>query len=1217
ELRRYEYSPLFQIQKWSGFPAHQPLFENVLAFENYPISEAVVESGQKIGSSDVRSYSRTNYPLLAAVIPASRIWLKMVFDGGLYSEEAAGRMLGHWRRILENLAEGPDRPLHGIGMLSAPERHQLLVEWNDTGLNYPRQKVIADVFRQQAGQRPDSVALVFADRQLSYAELERRSAGLASVLASLLAGRRFGPEPLVGLLTERSPEMIIGLLGILRSGAAYLPFDPGYPRERLSFMLADSKAAAVLCSEGLQDRLPAGLKIRTLLLGETCSAALPQGQGVVCRPVHPESLAYVMYTSGSTGLPKGVGITQRGVLGLLAASFWVPFNPDQTVMQLAPISFDHSGFQIWGCLLNGGRLVLFASRKVSLQGLGRAVEQYGVTVLTMFSLLFQQMVEEQLPVLRRLSMLSSGGDVLPPSHARRALEGGVARLANHYGPTECTVQVCCQVFREPGQWRSVPIGPPIANSQVFVLDRNGKLTPMGVVGELCLGGDGLARCYLGSAARTAQGFVPNRFGRGARFYRSGDLARWLLPGTIEFLGRFDRQVKIRGFRVEPGEVESLLCGHQLVERAVVEVRGKGAHRRLAAFVVFKKDAAAGNQLETLRDFLKQRLPEYMLPSALVALQAMPCMSSGKIDRRALPQDTPSEAAAGEGHQQPVTPTEELLAGIWCQVLEREKVGRGDDFFQLGGHSLLATQAVSRIRRAFDVELPLRELFEAPTLKQLARRIEDYRRQGSVPAAAAPAGGVREGEAPLSFAQRRMWFLQQIEPGSSSYNVPRNFRLTGRLKVAALRAGLDEIVRRHEVLRTAFPARDGKPVQFIRPPSAFPFPMVDLEGCGENRAPKELLRLASEEAMRPFDLETGPMLRACLVRLGRREHAVLATLHHIVTDAWSAGVLVKELTTLYEAFASGLPSPLAPLSIQYADFARHQRSRLNEEVVQQQISYWKRQLRGVAESLPLPTDRPRPEVLSGLGESLSFEFPEELLQSLQQLSRDQDVTLFMTLMTAYQTLLYWLSGRQDIHVATPIANRTIAETEGLIGYFINTLVLRMRFSKEVSFAGHLRRLRETALGAYANQDLPFDQLVDVLKIKRSLSRQPLSQVMFTFQNAPTSVMRMPGLTLRSLGDEDATAKRDLTLLMWVQGSQLAGLWIYSTDLYDASTAAALSRRFQGLLESVSSHSEISLQELRRKQPGAAKKTGRSSRLEKLKAITSGRARSSPANKEKQR
>ncbi len=1088
----------------------------------------------------------------------------------LFDATTARRMLEHLAVLLAGVVEDPGRRVSELPLLAAAERGQLLVEWNDTRVAERGEGLLLhQLFEAQARRSPGAVALVYEGEELSYAELERR----AERLAALLRGMGVGPESLVGICAERSFELVVGLLGILKAGGAYVPLDPELPPLRLAFHLDDARPAALLTQQRLLALLP-GERPATL-----CLDALPAGEGdgaPAPAPAGDEALAYVIYTSGSTGAPKGAMNTHRAIRNRLV---WMQetyrLDAGERVLQKTPFSFDVSVWELFWPLLTGARLVLArpgGHRDPAY--LARLIAEQRVTTLHFVPSMLQAFLEAaDLDLCGSVRRVIASGEALPVELRDRSLARWGAELHNLYGPTEAAVDVTSWACRRGDARPLVPIGRPIANLRLHLVDETLQPVPIGVPGELLIGGVGLARGYHGRPELTAERFVPSPWaGRleepGARLYRTGDLARHLADGSVQYLGRLDHQVKVRGFRIELGEIEAALGGHPGVRESAVAAREDGAGGRLAAYVVPAGEGApsAGE----LRAFLAERLPEHMVPSAFVLLDALPLSANGKLDRRALPEPGPEpgedDAAAGDA---PRTAAEELLAGIWCEVLRRERVRSGDHFFDLGGHSLLAAQVVSRVRLAFGLELPLRVLFQAPRLDRLAAAIEALRAGGEARAVppVVPVPRCAGLPLPLSFAQERLWFLDRLEPGSTAYHLATALRLAGRLDVAALSATLAEIVHRHEALRTTFAAPDqGEPVQVIAPAGLWRLPLVDLSRLPPAAAEAESRRLARAERRRPFDLQRGPLFRVALVRVAAAEHVLFASLHHIVGDGWSLGVVTGEIQALYDALAARprVPPRLADLPIQYADFAAWQRRWLSGDVLAAQTAYWRTALAGAPPVLELPADRPRPPVPSQRGARAAVALAPELVRALGALSRRQGVTLFMTLLAGFQALLQRYSGQADVVVGSPIAGRHRGETERLIGLFVNTLVLRADLADDPSLVELLARVRETALGAYAHQDLPFEKLVEELAPERSLARTPLFQVMFVLQTAPAPRFALSGLEVSRYDMGAAAAKFDLTLSLAAEGQGLEGWLEYAPDLFDATTVERLLAHLSALL-----------------------------------------------------
>ncbi|WP_445246414.1 amino acid adenylation domain-containing protein, partial [Microcoleus sp. OTE_8_concoct_300] len=885
ELRQYEYSSLVQVQGWSDVPRGLPLFESIVVFENYPIDASLQKQGGSLEFRNVRSFERTNYPLTLVALPGAQLSLQLSYDCRRFEVATISRMLRHLPTLLEGMVVNPGQRLNNLPLLTQQELHTLLVEWNDTLVDYPKHLCIHQLFEAQVEQTPEAVAVVFEDKQLTYGELNRCANQVAHHLRSL--GVR--PDVLVGICVERSLEMVIGLLGILKAGGAYVPLDPHYPSERLTFMLEDSQAPVLLTQQHIVVRLPRS-RTHVVYLDVDSEAIALQGQSNPTTNVTGNNLAYAIYTSGSTGKPKGVQILHSALVNFLTSMRRCPGLTDQdTLLSVTTLSFDIAALELFLPLSVGARLVIL-SRSVATDGtqLLERLNNCGATVMQATPATWRLLLAVGWSGSHQMKILC-GGEALSRELANQLLEKG-ASLWNLYGPTETTIW--STIYKVDNTDGTVDLGRPIANTQIYLLDEHLQPVPVGVPGELYIGGAGLARGYLNRPELTAQKFIVNPWSQdpNARLYKTGDLARYQSDGNIEYLGRMDHQVKMRGFRIELGEIEAVLSQHPVVQQSVAIVREDiPGNQQLVAYLITHKEQAPPNASE-LRNFLKQQLPEYMAPSAFVTLDSLPLTPNGKIDRRALPAPDTSRPFGEKGYVAPQTPVEEMLARIWAQVLAVKEVSIHDNFFDLGGHSLLATQLISRVRDTFNVEFPLRGLFDSPTVASLSERLEELRRaqQGLVAPPLLPVS--REGELLLSFAQARLWFLEQLEPGSWAYNIPAAVRLTGSLHVAALKQSLQEIVLRHEALRTTFAIVSGEPIQVIAPVLALALQLVDLRDLPEATQEAQVKRLATESAQQPFDLAMGPLLRAKLLHLGEAEHVLLLTMHHIVSDGWSIGVL---------------------------------------------------------------------------------------------------------------------------------------------------------------------------------------------------------------------------------------------------------------------------------------------------------------------------------------
>jgi amino acid adenylation domain-containing protein len=1262
------------------------LFSVLLVEQNAPLDGAAM-GDITLAPRDLRTRTAKFDLSLSAWRVASRLHIGFDYATDLFDAATVQRWAAQFARLLAALVADPGRRLTALPVLEAAERHQVAVEWNDTLATLPHELCVHHLVERQARRRPERLALAAGAESLSYGELDRRAERLAGLL------RRLGvrPDAIVGLCAERSLEMVVAMLATLKAGGAYLPLDPTHPRRRLEREIAAAGAVCVLTQQRLVERLPSTVRLVVLSPGgfaavpeeptapaaskETTaptgmpapatlkapaeilvSTAAVESTAPTAPSAHPEppknaaawsagpsSLAYVNYTSGSTGEPKGVGVPHRGVVRLVVeGSGAARFGADEVFLQLAPIAFDLATFEVWGALAHGATLAIMPPGTPTLDGLAAELARQQVTILWLTAGLFHQMVEERLDGLRGVRQLLAGGEVLSPPHMRRAVEAlPSCCLINGYGPTENTTFTSCFPVVASRLGRTVPIGRPIGNTRAHVLDAWLQPVPIGVAGELCAGGAGLARGYLGRPDLTAEKFVPDPLGAsvgepGGRLYLTGDLARCLADGTLEFLGRRDAQLKLRGFRIEPAEIEAALSEHPAIAAAAVLLHQDGSgERRLVAYLAATVEEAGVPAAAELRRFLAERLPDPMVPAFYVTLPALPLTANGKVDRQALAKLAPAQPDAAPGRA-PATPTERRLAAVWCDVLrlpatpatpetpatsetpetpatpDTPAITAEADFFALGGHSLLGTRLLSRVRDEFHVELQLRALFEHPTIAALAAEIDrtlpaeraaparpalrsgqsaepaalSRRDTASLPVCSPPApevsapapailpviaalprsGGIAR-EAPVSFAQERLWLLDQLLPGTAVYSVPLRLDLRGALDRAALAAALGEIVRRHEALRTTFAAarfsqppeprdrpRRSIPLQIIAPPKpvAAPLPVVDLAALAAPRRDAEAQRLGSADAGRPFDLARGPLLRATLLHLGGSEHAALFNLHHIVCDGWSMGVFLDELTALYAAGAARRPSALAALPVQYADYAVWQRSWLSGDVLDAQLRHWRERLAGAPPALDLPLDRPRPVVQSFRGGRAERLLPASMTAELDAAARRHGVTPFMVLLAGVQGLLGRLSGQEDVAVGTPVAGRRRPEIEGLIGFFVNTLVLRGDLRGDPTAGEVLARVRDTCLEAYSHQDLPFERLVEELRPERDTSRSALFSVLLLEQNAPLGERGMGELTLASRELQTGTAKFDLSLAACRVGPRLSLVASYATDLFDAPT-----------------------------------------------------------------
>jgi amino acid adenylation domain-containing protein len=1095
------------------------------------------------------------------------------YNTDLFNVVTIDRMGGHFRTLLEGIIANPAQRLSTLPLLTMDERNQL-VAWNTTGMDYPQDQCIHQMFEAQAAQTPDAVAVICANEHLTYHELNRRANQVAHHLQAL----GVGPEMLVGLYMERSLEIIVALLGILKAGAAYMPLDPTYPSERLAFMLEDAQVPVVVTQEQCVAGLPYH-RARVVCLDAQWHSITQHSDQNPVSGATADNLAYVLYTSGSTGRPKGVLGTHCATLNVL---FWLwqayPFANHEVCCHKTSMNFVDSIQELLGPLLHGVRAVLMPDEVLhDPPRLVHTLAAHHVTRILMVPSALRVLLDTYVDLESRLPSLRLwfvGGELLSKELCQRFIESMPhSRLVNLYGASEVSANTTwCDTSLIGRDCLRVPIGRPLANTQIYLLDRYMQPVPIGVPGELHVGGAGLARGYLDHPELTAEKFIPHPFSEepGALLYKTGDLARYLPDGNIEYLGRLDHQVKLRGVRIELGEIEAALEQHPAVrETAVVTREDIPGETRLVAYLIPAQEQTP--TVTALRRWLMKTLPDHMIPVTFVWLDVMPLTPSGKVDRQALPVPDSTRPNLEETFVAPRTATEQQVAAIWCHLLDLERVGIHDSFFELGGHSLLTVQLMSRVRNAMHVEVSLLSFFETPTVLGIASLIEAAKQVEQDPPAPAIVPISRQHALPASVAQEQLWLVNQVLPGMPDFNISHALRLLGTLNVGALEQSCNEIVRRHEALRTTFALVDRQLTQIITPTLHVPLAVADLRVLPETERAGEARRAAAAEALQPFDLVQGPLLRVSLLQLGEQEHMLLLTMHHIISDAWSLGVLTQELLVLYDAFAVGEPSPLPELSIQYVDFAHWQLQWRHSAARQAQLVYWQEQLRPPLPMLELPTDRPRGAAVSFHTARQDLVVPGALSEALKNLSHREGSTLFMTLVAAFKMLLYGYTGQADLRVATLVANRTRQETEALIGLLVNTVILRTNLSGNPTCREVLQRVRATTLAAYAHQDLPFEDLVWALEHERPLDRRSLCQVMLILQNAMPRPAQPAASRLRFLDVDQSPVPPgmslttfDIVLVFRDRPQGLAGSCIYRTALFDAATVHRLLEYFQHML-----------------------------------------------------
>ncbi|MHC8366018.1 non-ribosomal peptide synthetase [Pseudomonas sp. ZT5P21] len=1101
-----------------------------------------------------------------------RLNLSFDYASELFDASTIERLAEHFSNLLRAICEQPTTAIGDLQLLASSE-HDQHISWGAAPCT-PASQLLPELLNEQARLAPERTALMWEGGSLDFAELHTQ----ANRLAHYLRDKGVGPDVCVAIAAERSPQLLIGLLAIIKAGGAYVPLDPDYPAERLAYMLSDSGVELLLTQTRLLDRLPATDGVSVIAMDALHLENWPsQAPGL---HLHGDNLAYVIYTSGSTGQPKGVGNTHAALVERLQ---WMQntygLNDTDVLMQKAPISFDVSVWECFWPLITGARLLIAgAGEHRDPHRIAQLVQQYGITTLHFVPPLLSLFIDEPLTAeCTSLRRVFSGGEALSAKLRNRVLEQLPAvQLHNRYGPTETAINVTHWHCSTADGERS-PIGRPLGNVICRVLDSELNAVPAGVPGELCISGIGLARGYLGRPGLTAERFVVDPLGeQGARLYRTGDRARWTAEGVIEYLGRLDQQVKLRGFRVEPEEIEARLLAQDGVAQAVVLVRVTAAGGQLIGYyTAIETSETEDAQSARLKTALAAELPEYMVPAQLMRLEEMPLSPSGKLDRRALPEP---QWQVRE-HIEPVTELEQQVAAIWREVLGLKQIGLRDDFFALGGHSLLATQIISRTRQACDVELPLRALFENSELGAFAQQVQQIQASGSTNKQPPIEKVDRSQPVPLSYSQQRMWFLWQMEPDSPAYNVGGMARLRGVLDVGRFETALQALIMRHETLRTTFPSVDGVAQQRVHPETGMRMDWKDFSALEAELREQRVQALADSEAHQPFNLETGPLLRACLVKTAEQEHYLVLTLHHIVTEGWAMDIFARELSALYEAFVDDRESPLAPLPVQYLDYSVWQRQWLESGERQRQLDYWTAQLGREHPLLELPADRPRPPVQSHQGELFRFDLSDDLAARVRAFNAQNGLTLFMTMTAALAVLLYRYSGQTDLRIGAPVANRIRPESEGLIGAFLNTQVLRCQLDGQMSVGQLFEQVRHTVIEGQSHQDLPFDHLVEALQPPRSAAYNPLFQVMCNVQRWEFQQSRtLAGMTVEYLANDARATKFDLNLEVTDLDHRLGCCLTYSTDLFDEPRIARMAGHWRNLLKALLADPQQRLSEL---------------------------------------
>ncbi len=1170
--------------------SHSPLFQVMFVLQNSPVEKLDIP-GLNVTQIELdRPTAGAIFDLTLSMQEIdSELRGAFEYNANLFDADTIARMVGHFQTLLEAIVTNPEQQIANLPMLTADEQHQLLVEWNNTQTNYPQDKCVHELVTEQVEKTPDAVALVFEHQQLTYQELNQQANQLAHYLQSLGVEK----ETLVGVYLERSCEMIVGFLGILKAGGAYVPLDPNYPPERINYMVADSQMSIILTDSSLLPHLSSTLEqgqTKIICWDQDLEIIASQSLDAPINDIHPRNLAYVIYTSGSTGQPKAVLIQHSSLLNLV---FWHLNNfevksLDRTT-HLAGTAFDAAIWELWPYLVVGASIYLIKSEfLLSAQILQEQLISQNITISFIPTPLAEQLFLLSWTENTSLRIMLTGGDRLNsyPSHKLPF------KFFNNYGPTENTVVTTSgEISPKESDSKFPPIGRPIANTQSYILDHYLQPVPIGVSGELYLGGAGLARGYLNRKNLTSERFIANPFVKGERVYKTGDLARFLPDGNIEFQGRIDHQVKIRGFRIELGEIEMLLSQHPQVQQVVVIVReDHPGNKYLTAYVVSETETLNSREL---RQYLKEHLPEYMIPSAFVMLPALPLTPNGKVDRRSLPKPETTNSELEAAFVPPRNWQEEKLAEIWCTVLHLDKVGIYDNFFELGGHSLLVTSVISRIRDSFAIAIPIRSLLAAPTIDELSQviialQMEVQSANGMICDALTPlVPQIRDTYIPLSFAQESIWYLQQENPESSAYNSFFTLRFTGTLSASALESSFNEIIRRHEMLRTSFTVVEGQPVQIITPSLTIPLEMIDLQNLPQAERISKAEKLVALEYQHDFNLTSVPLIKTTLLRFSEQEHWLTINIHHMITDGWSFGLLLEELRILYAAFVNGLPSPLPELPVQYADFTLWQRSYFNEKVIEQQLAYWLQELTNTSLASDVVSSNQLQVRNKSTNASIYYlVLPVSLVASIEALSRSLRVSIFVIILTALKILLFNYTGENEILVMTTVGNRSAVETEKIIGCFINDVILRSStvgyspspLSSQQTALTLLEQVQETLTEAINNKEIACQTVIDAITSKQQL-------------NISASVTMVPPPNLHDwiLDVEFVNIKRDISL--WneeiplelyvsspsVNNPKMEIQVLYSQELFTNETIEFLFSYYQQILQKLIQHPTTQISE----------------------------------------
>lgn len=1167
-LQAHEFCPLNRVQRWSEIPRGTHLFESVIDINN-------THHPQEETDDAVMAPINQSVPLLLFAKPASsRLIFILIYNNRRFAKPAIVQLGDQLITLLTSMCEDFHKPVGELSMISDAEVQRTTVSWNDTQTYYPNESTLHQLFEAQAASKPTAPAVHYLDQTLSYDELNRKANQLAHHLKAMGISR----GKLVGFCVERSLDMVIVLLGILKSGAGYIPLDPNYPFERLQMMLTDSEAELLLTQQKWLAKLE-GIAPHHLCIDTESKAWSDQQTTNLTLDLSPEDIAYILYTSGSTGVPKGIMIPHRVAVNRMFIEF-DPFEPDEALCAKTSICFVDSLWELWSAWANGLPLTLIPETDIKdPRRLIDTLAASGATRIVLVPSLLRSMLDAEPELAAKLPRLKHwvcSGEALPGDLSARFVQTlPNAVLTNLYGATEVWDVTRCDT-RDELPYETIPIGKTMGNMQTYVLDEMMRPVPIGIVGELHFGGVHMAHGYWKRPDLTAKQFVPNPFSRkpGQRLYKTGDMGRWLPDGNIEYLGRRDQQIQLRGLRMELGDIESVIRQHPAISQAAIVVSDD---QRLVAYIVTEKDPPPSSA--ALRKHVRLRLPEHMTPAFYLPLDDIPLTPNGKTDRRRLPKpkaEAMKQIIENEAiSRPPETPTEKTVAAVWAKHLGLDKVGAESDFFQLGGESLMAVRIITQVGKILNITIPLSTLMETRTVADMADWIDNALANGiadSMPELPVLSKVDHGKKAPLSYAQQQMWLLDQLNPGSVSYTVPNIMQFPFEIDVDALNRALSEVIRRHETLRTTFAAIDGEPFQVINEAQDVTVSVIDLTDLPVETRDLAAQKLMREQARLPWDLANSPPFRHQLIKFAEDRFVLAMTLHHIATDGRSMGILSYEIQTLYQAFRAGRSSPLSELPIQYADYAIWQRDWLKGQQIEPHLDYWKRKLEDTS-VLELPTDHPRPAVHRYRGAHYSIWLDETVVHSVRELAVAEGATIFMALLALFQLLLARYTGQNDICVGTPTANRSQPQLEKLIGYFINTLVIRTAIDGNPSFRELLNHVRTGCLEAYDHQEVPFEKLVDALGVQRDLGHNPLFQVLFVHQKL-THEGRV-GAATRQLGPEQETANFDLVLNAQESLDRLECKLIYNSDLFEPSTIERMGAHLELLIRQCVSNPDRAL------------------------------------------